>query len=436
MPAYIALLLGAYVVTVWKKPYWGIYLILAFLPVYQVRFSFAKIPTTLLEWMILLLAAMVLFKLFMNKDYRLEISKKITLAIKIAPGFFATSALLLLAGLISVFVSPHLAKALGLYKAYYIEGFLFLSLFWLLIDSREKFWSALKALVVLVVYLSVFGILQLFTLYRLPPAWWGPGLEPRRIVSFYTYPNATSLLIAPVLGLYAGLLIFFSEIKAKLKGETPLSRRFLLWVNGLGTLLLILTFSRGAWIGYVAAIGFLSLFSRYKKYVFASLLVTAIAITIIPATRNRLAPLISGTDPASFERVKLYSGAWEIIQHSPLTGAGLYGFRDAYEQVKKSESDEILNYPHNFFLNFWVETGFVGVAAATALVMIAFWQAIRLYKTKPELRPVVLSICSGLVVLLVHGQVDAPFFKNDLSLLFWLFVGAIPYLNFLQKKDG
>jgi len=34
-----------------------------------------------------------------------------------------------------------------------------------------------------------------------------------------------------------------------------------------------------------------------------------------------------------------------------------------------------------------------------------------------------LALGAAMIVLLVHGLVDTPYFKNDLSVLFWLIIG-------------
>jgi len=36
-----------------------------------------------------------------------------------------------------------------------------------------------------------------------------------------------------------------------------------------------------------------------------------------------------------------------------------------------------------------------------------------------------LGLLGALVVIIVHGLVDVPYFKNDLSLLFWLIIFLI-----------
>jgi len=438
------------------RPHWGIYIILLLLPSYQIRFQVFGIPSTFLEWLILILALSVFIKMLLGNHERISHAslktlpkthrnpnpvqdKRLRKIFQNFPALTIAISVFLIASIIAIFVSPQTLKALGLFKAYIAEGILFWFLFVLLIDTREKLFSSIKALGALIVYLAIFGLFQFFTLYRLPPSWWGPGTEPRRVVSLFTYPNAVSLLITPILALYSALLIFYKDRSSYRKEQQTilLSRSFLIWVNILGITLLILTFSRGALLGYIVAILLLLFFSQFKKAAFALFTVGVILMLVIPATRNRITPIFAGTDPASYERIKLYKGSFEIIKQSPVLGTGLYGFRDAYEELRGSNADEILNYPHNFFLNFWIETGIFGLVAILAMLVWTLRAGSRLYDQNQELRPMILAVFASLVVILVHGQVDVPFFKNDLAILFWFLLAMIPVLKLynLETKE-
>ena len=425
------------------RPHWGIYIILLLLPSYQIRFQVFGIPSTFLEWLILILALSVFIKMLLSNHGRIsQISikappkvlrnpnpvqdKRLRTIFQNFPGLMIAMGIFLIASIIAIFVSPQTLKALGLFKAYIAEGILFWFLFVLLIDTREKLFSSIKALGLLIVYLSIFGLFQFFTLYRLPPSWWGPGTEPRRVVSLFTYPNAVALLITPILAIYSTLLIFKNKI------NNNLSATFLIVVNLLGITLLILTFSRGALLGYITAIFLLLFFSQFKKTAFALLTIGVVLILVIPATRNRITPIFTGTDPASYERIKLYKGSFEIIKQSPILGTGLYGFRNAYEELRGSNADEILNYPHNFFLNFWIETGILGLVAIMAMLIWTFQFGKKLYLQNREIQPLVLAVFAGLIVILVHGQVDAPFFKNDLAILFWFWLALLPTISMYE----
>jgi len=49
---------------------------------------------------------------------------------------------------------------------------------------------------------------------------------------------------------------------------------------------------------------------------------------------------------------------------------------------------------------------------------------------------ILLALMASMITLLVHGLVDVPYFKNDLSILFWLIIGSsIVALNLPLTKN-
>jgi len=90
----------------------------------------------------------------------------------------------------------------------------------------------------------------------------------------------------------------------------------------------------------------------------------------------------------------------------------------------------VQNYPHNFFLNFYLETGLLGFVSMVGLLAL-FYKKIRdLARTK--FLYLATPLAAGMLMIILHGLVDVPYFKNDLSVLFWL-VYALPNLAFLRK---
>ena len=77
-------------------------------------------------------------------------------------------------------------------------------------------------------------------------------------------------------------------------------------------------------------------------------------------------------------------------------------------------------------LNFWVETGVLGVIAMAWLLFIGFRWSWHGWRAGQDLwRAISLGALLALVAVVVHGLVDVPYFKNDLSLEFWIVIAMI-----------
>ncbi len=116
---------------------------------------------------------------------------------------------------------------------------------------------------------------------------------------------------------------------------------------------------------------------------------------------------------------------------------------------------EIYFYPHNIILNLWVELGLAGVLlfiwiVAKTLFLISNFQSRKgpevptgLYgfpisKQFPisNFQFLNIGLLGAIIVIVVHGIVDVPYFKNDLAVMFWVLLAMLGILNLNNKKNG
>ncbi len=374
----------------YSKAAYGI--LLALLPAYLLRFQIVGIPTTALELMVGVFLLAVLLTHY-KKESWVKI-KKLGQINQAVLGLVA-------AAIISVLVSPEPVRALGQFKAFFVEPILLFYAAVVIFKSKQELKTPLAFLFWSATLISLFGIVQYWTHLWLPLRFWGYGEEIKRITSVFEYPNALALYLAPV------FTLFLSLFAKQYRVVKP-------WQMGSGLILmliaLMLTYSRGAWLGILAGLAVL-LIKQNRQAVRKWAAGLAIALIVMsPFAFNRFKQ--SFNDASSGERVALYKAAVDKILGNPLLGNGLYGFRTTLEQNPEYQG-EILNYPHNIILNFWIETGLLGIICFALIIFFA----LKRYKQKPHL----LSLAAALflVTMFVHGMVDAPYFKNDLSVLFW-----------------
>jgi putative inorganic carbon (hco3(-)) transporter len=126
-------------------------------------------------------------------------------------------------------------------------------------------------------------------------------------------------------------------------------------------------------------------------------------------------------------RYAIWVSTVEMLLEKPILGLGLNGFASTYLDYRLIDYPEPFQYPHNFLLTLWTELGLFGFV----IFLLIFYKAFKLnylsFSHKKSLLAV--GLISGISYMIIHGFVDVPYFKNDLSFMFWLLL-AITQLEF------
>ncbi len=375
-------------------------LLLVLAPSYVIRFQIVNVPLNFLE--ILVAIFLVSFTIWIHKNkLTKEFKEYIKAQPKLLKSFFV---LFFLSGLISTIISPNLQKATGQFLVLFLMPMLvYFPAGFILANPITKI-RFVKIIFLTIGLISIYGIIQYFTLIGLPSQWWGNANEPKRILSFFEYPNAFALYLAPLL---AFLLPFVRQ--------SSLSKLYKISYF-LGLAALLLTLSRGGWLGFVAALIVYIIFFAEKKERLTALtgfIIASIIILATPNLRYRVILPFMG-EKSTVSRFSLWQTAEKMISDSPILGKGLTGFKSNYDKYNTDPNLASLNYPHNIFLNFWVETGLLGLLSFLGLSYFFITKAIK------QKGLISVAIILFLTAIYFHGLADAPYFKNDLALIFWI----------------
>ncbi|MBI4434644.1 O-antigen ligase family protein, partial [Candidatus Uhrbacteria bacterium] len=119
-------------------------------------------------------------------------------------------------------------------------------------------------------------------------------------------------------------------------------------------------------------------------------------------------------------RLAQYRETWRLLRDHPIRGAGPAGYQTAIAPYHEKKDVEIFLYPHNLLLAIWVELGLAGLLLFLAILYQLFRQAFVIRHSS--------FVIPALLVILMHGLVDVPYFKNDLAMLFWVIaaLGTVP----------
>lgn len=232
--------------------------------------------------------------------------------------------------------------------------------------------------------------------------------------------RATATSIDPnVLG---GLLLLIAALTApQLFAARPLLPRPLilgLWGVLLGCLLL--TFSRGSFVGLAAALFFIGMV-RYRRLLLFMLLFGLIFL-LLPQTQGYVEHFLRGVrgqDLATQMRFGEYKDAVELISRYPWFGVG---FGDA-------PSIDLYIGVSSVYLLMAENMGLVGLSAFLLIILVFFahtWPRLRRARRDPEIEAILLGLMGAMVGLLVAGIFDHYFFNLDFPhsvALFWFFIG-------------
>jgi O-antigen ligase len=456
MDILIGLILIGYLILAIKRPDWAILAIIVGLPTYLIRFKLVVIPMTFLEAMILTSFAVWLLKdkltnlkdIFSKKGNRQSypFSWEIILVIIIS-----------WTGIISAGLS---AEAFGVWKAYFFEPILFFILLFNLFPGETGRRKIIGGLAGSAAAVSVFCLYQEITGQFIANPFWADAAT-RRVVSFFGYPNAVGLFLGPL------VMVFIGAWFALLKDKTRSAR-----LKKIGLVLLILfsllsilfAQSEGALFGLAGAL-FIFAFLANKKLRLVALsgaVLFLIATGTYQPLRHYVVQKTTIEDLSGQIRRQQWSETMKMLENGRLIiGAGLSNYQKMvkpYHQpgifVRNDDPQwqrkvvwnaayrkqvwqpvEIYMYPHNIFLNFWSEIGLAGALLFTWLIGRFLYQAWRLSQTKnDEDHYIALGLLGAMIVIVVNGLVDVPYFKNDLSVIFWIFFFLLGSLLMSRKK--
>lgn len=253
---------------------------------------------------------------------------------------------------------------------------------------------------------------QYFTLIGLPPDWQGNSVEPKRAIAFFSHPNSFSLFVTPLL---AWLI---PDVITKLRQKNWLP--FILW--SLGGLGILLSLSRGAWLGLIAAFGIYVLINANKKLILGFLgvlVVIAGVVAVVPNLRYRVLLPFHG-EKSSVARFSLWNTGSQMLRDNPVLGKGVNGFKNNWDKYNTDKGLEHYNFPHNIFLNFWIDSGMLGLVSMLGIILIGAWRGLVARKDNNKKSLVLVGLLLFIVAMFVHGLIDIPYFKNDLALVFWM----------------
>ncbi|MCB1195022.1 O-antigen ligase family protein [bacterium] len=209
----------------------------------------------------------------------------------------------------------------------------------------------------------------------------------------------------------------------------------------------ILTFSRGGWLGGVAAfICFIILAllrddhrgnSWILPIIVVALSLTLIAIFVKPVQDRVLS--ITPTEGSAACRLNIWKDTVSLIKKAPLWGHGPSSFRWLYPSVRYRELVRKVTYTHNDYLNTIHDLGAFGLILVLLFCGMLFIQVrkIPLFFDRRDQQVILICSLSTLVAVMVHAVFDFnnQIYSNALLLMVVAGIIIVSSRNFESEQD-
>ena len=208
---------------------------------------------------------------------------------------------------------------------------------------------------------------------------------------------------------------------------------------------LVLTFSRGGWIGLVVgvltAIALLVYWWTVRMPPFwrtwslpiilgGMIGLLFLAIIFVEPVRIRVLSIFADRQDSSNNfRRNVWDAVFEMIRDRPIIGIGPghNSFNQIYPLYQRPRFTALSAY--SVFLEIAVETGFVGLACFLWLIIVIFNNAFIQMRRLRQSRSVegfwLIAASATVAGMLAHGTVDTIWFRPEVNSLWWLMVALI-----------
>lgn len=285
---------------------------------------------------------------------------------------------------------------------------------------------------------ALVGILQRFTRHHrwlvFLDRWLDPKFHGQLVRVVGTFSNPT--FFAEMLGLALPVTI------AMLLGKRNLVSRCILLSHAvLQAVALILTYSRGAWLGFLVSFAALAVFFD-RRLLIAGLVVATLILAVSPKILiDRFLSSFSLEDSSNSYRLLIWRGALALLRANLFRGVGLGAEAFAYVYPEYMIIQTPAPHAHSTYLEMLIELGLPGFAA-----MVWFFIAWVTTVRKPLFsgrgngisRWAHVGVLAGVVAAIaghmLQGLVEHTWYSPRVTSVFWAFAGLACGLSGERKR--
>ncbi len=325
-------------------------------------------------------------------------------------------------------------KSLSIFCVY----FALMSFYFIVINtlkSKKQIFDLLTVFAISGAVVSVYGLLQYLFGWNINQAWMDEemfGDIKMRIYSTLENPNVLGEYILLHLPICIGLMWTKRGVLPKLL------------YGGMAVVsfaALILTFSRGCWIGLLVAAAVFVTFAAGKLWGLLLLVLPALPVLIPESIINRFMSVGDMKDSSTSYRVFIWLGTINLLKDFWLSGIGMG--TEAFTQVYPfySYSAVVAPHAHNLFLQTWVESGIVGLIVFLGILTVFLKTLATSHKAlggKGAAAPTMMvALAAGVIGFLVQGMFDNCFYNYRVVMVFWTVLAVgVSFTTLLKESEG
>ena len=377
--------------------------------VFLTAFMAPIVPTMVLAAMCLLTAFSLVIKAVTSKKFTWKFGKceffvMFMIAIYLAAGI----------------CSYTMKKSLEIWAIYFV----FMSFYFVIVNTiktKKQFFDFLTVLSLSAFCVCFYGILQYIFGWDINQAWMDEDMFmdiKMRIYSTLENPN--------VLGEYI-LLMLPVSIGLMWTKKGKLAKIFYAGISGILFVALILTFSRGCWIGLMLSAAIFVTLVAGKLWGLLLIIFPILPFVIPESILNRFMSIGDMKDSSTSYRVYIWFGTFLLLKDFWISGIGMG--TEAFTRIYPfySYNAVVAPHAHNMFLQLLVETGIVGIVTFMIILVMFFKELSKIHKLggrKSEVSTLAVAIGSAVAGFLLQGIFDNCFYNYRVFMIFWLILGT------------
>lgn len=381
-------------------------------------------PTMVLAGIVIITA----FSLFLKVVRRKRLIKVTPIDLTVA----AFALFIVSGGVISLDVSSSLPKMLVFVC--------FISMYFIvknIIRSEQLARGCVNSLTAGAVLVSVIGLFQYF-FGSVSTIWQDTEMFSDikgRAVSTFQNPNVLGEYLVLVIPVIFAMFAISKSARSKF-------RYFVSFM--LCSACLIFTWSRGAWLGFIAAVFIFIVMSSHKTFACFLLSVPALCLAasffIDTSVINRLASIGNTADSSTLYRFNIWKGTISMLSDTWLYGIGIGTevFSSVYPQYSLSGT-EVAPHSHSLYLQIISEMGVFALVIFLIFCITFIGMMFSSLKNTSGKRgkTILVGFLCGVCAFLVQGATDYVWYNYRIFLLFWAMVGlAAAVVNNCKDADS